>query len=439
MNKTVISKVCGREILDSRGNPTIEATVYLSDGTPGIASVPSGASTGIFEAHEKRDSDRGRYGGLGVQSAVANINREISPALVGLAASSQREIDRTMIALDGTENKSSLGANAILAVSLACMRAAANSQKLPLFRYIGGMACSTLPIPMMNILNGGKHASNNIDIQEFMVLPMMAPSFAEAVRVGSEVYKTLGAILKSEGYSVAVGDEGGYAPSLDSDEEALHLISRAIEGAGYSTNDVKIALDCAAGEWFEDDSYLLPKRNFRMNTSDLICYYGELCDKYPIVSIEDGLDQQDFEGWATMTKTLGHRVMLVGDDLFVTNRERLKKGICSGAANAILIKPNQIGTVSEVLDVIGEAKRAGYKFILSHRSGETEDTTISDLAVALGASYIKAGAPCRSERTAKYNRLIRIEAALSGSAVYAGRSVCSNAENYASIDCAEIK
>lgn len=430
MNRCVISKICGREILDSRGNPTLEATVYLSDGSLGVASVPSGASKGIFEAHEKRDGDRARYSGLGVQSAIVSVNREISPALVGLQPTSQREIDRIMTALDGTENKSELGANAVLAVSLACMRAAANSQHQPLFRYIGGIAQTSLPIPMMNILNGGRHASNNVDIQEFMILPVNAPCFAEAVRSCAEIYKSLGAILKSEGYSTAVGDEGGYAPSLDSDEQALTLIVRAVEEAGYSGDDVKIALDCAAGEWFDDGSYIMPKRSRRMNTTDLISYYSELCDKFPICSVEDGLDQQDFEGWSTLTKALGDRIMLVGDDLFVTNRERLRKGICCGAANAILVKPNQIGTVSEVFDVIAEAKKSGYKFILSHRSGETEDTTISDIAVALGAPYIKAGAPCRGERTAKYNRLIRIEASLGQSAVYSGRAVCSVYDEY---------
>ncbi len=418
MNKTVISKVCGREILDSRGNPTLEASVYLSDGTLGIASVPSGASTGIFESHEKRDGDRGRYSGLGVASAVASVNTDIAGALCGMSPFSQREIDRTMISLDGSENKSELGANAILAVSLACARAAANSSRQPLFRYMGGLSATSLPVPMMNILNGGKHASNNIDIQEFMIVPLGAPNFAESVRIGAEIYKTLGAILRSEGYSTAVGDEGGYAPSLESDEDALVFICRAIESAGYSSEDVKIALDCAASEWFDDGSYLRPKRGERMNVTDLISYYSTLCDKYPICSIEDGLDQQDFEGWSTMTRVLGGKIMLVGDDLFVTNTERLAKGISKRAANAILIKPNQIGTLSETIDVINLARKNSYKYILSHRSGETEDTTISDIAVALGAGYIKAGAPCRSERTAKYNRLIRIEAALGSACSY---------------------
>ena len=419
MNKPQIMRTCAREILDSRGNPTVEATVFLADGTVGVASVPSGASTGIYEACELRDGDRKRYGGKGVLEATSNVSKLISPAISGLYASEQSEIDRILIELDGTDSKSRIGANAILAVSLATARAAANWYHLPLYRYLGGCSAERLPIPMMNILNGGAHASNNVEIQEFMIAPVAANSFSEALRIGSEIYHALGAILKDEGFSSTVGDEGGFAPDLDDDEQALELICRAIEKSGYNTENVKIALDCAAGEWCgEDGRYRMPKRKKSFSREDLIAYWTKLSHKYPIFSIEDGLDQRDFEGWSELTEAIGKDVMLVGDDLFVTNQARLSNGIRAGAANAILIKPNQIGTLTETLRVIQTAKRAGYRFIPSHRSGDTEDTTLSDLAVATNASFIKSGAPCRSERVAKYNRLLRIESALGISARY---------------------
>ena len=418
MAKVCISKVCGREVLDSRGNPTVEASVMLSDGTVGMASVPSGASTGIFEAHELRDKSSLRYGGRGVLDAVYNIGKKICPALIGVSAYEQNEIDTIMRELDGTENKSRLGANAILAVSMACARAGANSYHMPLFKYVGGVSARNLPIPMMNILNGGAHASNNVDIQEFMIAPVGAQSFGEALRIGAEIYHALGKLLASRRLGTAVGDEGGYAPSLDSDEDAIRLICEAIDAAGYDTGTVKIALDAAGSEWFRDGAYILPKRGVRFDADGLIGYWAELVAKYPIFSIEDGLDQTDFEGWARLTARIGDRIMLVGDDLFVTNVKRLSTGIELGAANAILIKPNQIGTVSETIDVIVKAKTNGYRYIPSHRSGETEDTTIADLAVGTNAPYIKTGAPCRSERVAKYNRLLRIENALGVGAKY---------------------
>lgn len=418
MAKVCISKVCGREVLDSRGNPTVEASVMLSDGTVGMASVPSGASTGIFEAHELRDKSSMRYGGRGVLDAVYNIGKKICPALIGVSAYEQNEIDTIMRELDGTDNKSRLGANAILAVSMACARAGANSYHMPLFKYVGGISAGNLPIPMMNILNGGAHASNNVDIQEFMIAPVGAQSFGEALRIGAEIYHALGKLLASRRLGTAVGDEGGYAPSLDSDEDAIRLICEAIDAAGYDTGTVKIALDAAGSEWFRDGAYVLPKRGVRFDADGLIGYWAELVAKYPIFSIEDGLDQTDFEGWARLTARIGDRIMLVGDDLFVTNVKRLSTGIELGAANAILIKPNQIGTVSETIDVIVKAKTNGYRYIPSHRSGETEDTTIADLAVGTNAPYIKTGAPCRSERVAKYNRLLRIENALGVGAKY---------------------
>ena len=418
MAKVCISKVCGREVLDSRGNPTVEASVMLSDGTVGMASVPSGASTGIFEAHELRDKSSMRYGGRGVLDAVYNIGKKICPALIGVSAYEQNEIDTIMRELDGTENKSRLGANAILAVSMACARAGANSYHMPLFKYVGGVSARNLPIPMMNILNGGAHASNNVDIQEFMIAPVGAQSFGEALRIGAEIYHALGKLLASRRLGTAVGDEGGYAPSLDSDEDAIRLICEAIDAAGYDTGTVKIALDAAGSEWFRDGAYILPKRGVRFDADGLIGYWAELVAKYPIFSIEDGLDQTDFEGWARLTARIGDRIMLVGDDLFVTNVKRLSTGIELGAANAILIKLNQIGTVSETIDVIVKAKTNGYRYIPSHRSGETEDTTIADLAVGTNAPYIKTGAPCRSERVAKYNRLLRIENALGVGAKY---------------------
>lgn len=419
MTKPQIIKCSAREILDSRGNPTVEATVVLSDGSLGVASVPSGASTGIYEAVEKRDGDKSRYNGRGVLSAVNSICRTVSPALIGVYATEQDEVDRIMCELDGTENKQNLGANAILAVSLANARACANSYRMPLYKFVGGMEAKVLPIPMMNILNGGAHANNNIEIQEFMIVPTAAPSFTDAVRMGSEIYHKLGEILKKEKRSTAVGDEGGYAPSLESDEQALEYICRAIEACGYS-DSVKLALDAAASEWYcEDDSrYKLRKRGTEYDRDGLIAFWERLCGMYPIISIEDGLDQRDFFGWSKLTERIGNRCMLVGDDLFVTSVKRLKEGIGMGAANAVLVKPNQVGTLTEVIDVTSTAYSKEYISIMSHRSGETEDTTIADLAVGLGAKFIKSGAPCRSERVAKYNRLIRIEASLGKSAKY---------------------
>ena len=423
MSKPQILKCCGREILDSRGNPTVEATVVLTDGTVGVASVPSGASTGIYEAHELRDGDPARFGGKGVREAVANVCDILSPALSGMYASEQTEVDNAILRLDGTNNKSKLGANATLAVSLATARAAANWYRLPLYRYLGGVDTHRLPIPMMNVLNGGAHASNNLDIQEFMIVPVGAPSFAEALRWGSEIYHTLGKLLKADGLSTAVGDEGGFAPDLGSDEAAMQYLVRAIETAGYDTDRVKISLDVAASEWYagsrdgmghrdRSEIYTLPKCGETLTRSALIEKWAGYCDRFPLLSIEDGLDQSDFTGWREMTDRLGGRVKLVGDDLFVTNTARLKEGIEAGAGNAILIKPNQIGTLTETLEVIRVAREAGYSFILSHRSGETEDTTIADIAVATGAPLIKSGAPCRTERVAKYNRLLRIEASM---------------------------
>jgi len=416
MSKVSIVKVCAREVLDSRGNPTVESSVMLSDGAVGMASVPSGASTGKFEAHELRDTSSSRFNGKGVLDAVCNINKKISPLLVGVSAFEQHEIDRIMCELDGTDNKSKLGANAILAVSMACARAAANSYHMPLFKYIGGTSAKNLPMPMMNILNGGAHASNNVDIQEFMIMPIGAACFSEALRIGTEIYHCLGKIISSKGSSTAVGDEGGFAPNLNGDEEAIELICEAIGKAGYDTDTVKIALDAASSEWYNGSEYILPKRKKVYNTEELIQYWESLKEKYPIYSIEDPLDQTDFYGWAALTQKIGNNTMLVGDDLFVTNTKRLLMGISEGAANSILIKPNQIGTVTETLDVIVKAKSNGYRYVLSHRSGETEDTTIADLAVGTNAPFIKTGAPCRSERVAKYNRLLRIESSLNSGA-----------------------
>ena len=420
MQKPQIARCTAREILDSRGNPTVEATVFLTDGTVGVAGVPSGASTGTYEAKELRDGDKTRYSGKGVLDAVLNVCRRISPAIAGVCPTEQHELDRILLSLDATKDKSELGANATLAVSIATARAAANFYRMPVYRYLGGADAYRLPIPMMNILNGGAHASNNVEIQEFMIVPIGAERFSEALRMGSEIYHTLGSLLKKKGLASTVGDEGGYAPNLSSDEEALDLIVRAISKAGYDTDRVKIALDMATGEWFSSESrkYELPKRGESKTRSEMIDYIEKLCRAYPIMSVEDGLDQTDFEGWAELTKRLGSEIMLVGDDLFVTNTERLKTGIEAGAANAILIKPNQIGTLSETLDVIHTAKDANYRFILSHRSGETEDTTLSDISVATASPYIKSGAPCRGERVAKYNRLLRIEASLNSGARY---------------------
>ena len=409
--KNRIKNISAREILDSRSNPTVEAKVELESGVTAIASVPSGASTGTYEAHELRDGDRSRYGGKGVLCAVKNINELIRPALLGFDAGDQAGIDRRMIALDGTNNKSRLGANAILAVSLAVARAAAEEDKTELYRRLATKNDLTMPTPMFNLLNGGAHAANNLDIQEFMIVPHGLP-LPEAIRAGSEIFHTLGSLLKAKGLSTGIGDEGGYAPNLDTDEEAIGLLCQAIINSGYNTDKIGIALDVASSEWYENGTYVLPKKGKEMTHRDLINYYGELCDRYPIVSIEDGLSEDDFDGWQEMTIALGNRIMLVGDDLFVTNKERLNKGIRLGVGNAILIKPNQIGSLTETIEVIERARSSGYEYIISHRSGETTDTSIADIAVALGAKYIKTGAPCRGERVAKYNRLLEINSFL---------------------------
>ena len=402
-----IQKVYGSEILDSRGNPTVSATVQLTDGSMGTAASPSGASTGKFEAVELRDGDERRYGGKGVLKAVQNINEMISPALENLHSLTVREVDKVLIKLDGSPNKAHLGANATLAVSLACARAIAAHYRMPLYRFLGGAAAHELPVPMMNILNGGAHAGNNIDIQEFMIMPTGAENFREGLRWCAEIYHTLGRQLKKKGHSTAVGDEGGFAPNLASDEEAIEEILSAVETAGYSGR-VKLALDAAGSEWAENGEYRLPKRGTRFSSDELIDFWEELVRKYPIVSIEDPLGEEDFPAWTKMTERLGDRLQIVGDDLFVTNMERLQKGIEEKAGNAILVKLNQIGTLTETLDAIELAKKNGYKTIVSHRSGETEDTFIADLAVAVNAGQIKTGAPCRTERVAKYNRLLRI-------------------------------
>ncbi|NLP26627.1 MAG: phosphopyruvate hydratase [Clostridiales bacterium] len=405
-----VAKVKGYEIIDSRGNPTVRAEVILSSGAMGAASVPSGASTGMFEAHELRDVNSNRYYGKGVIEAVNNINNIINPALNEFNSIEQSKIDDLLIQLDGTENKSKLGANAILAVSLAVAKAAARHYRLPLYKYLGGVNANTTPVPMMNILNGGAHASNNIDIQEFMIMPIGAESFSEALRMGTEIYHSLSIILKEKELSTTVGDEGGFAPNLNSDEEAIQYILGAIKRAGFDYDDIKIALDAASSEWYKDGKYLLPKRNVEYSTDELISYWDKLCSDYPIISIEDALGEQDWEGWANLTRRLGDKIQLVGDDLFVTNPVHLKRGISENVANSILIKPNQIGTLTETLSAIQIAKSAGYSTVISHRSGETEDTTIADIAVGVNAGQIKTGAPCRTDRVAKYNRLLRIEA-----------------------------
>lgn len=395
--------------MDSRSTPTVGAEVILEDGSRGFAISPSGASTGAYEAHEMRDGDTSRYSGKGVLKAVSAVNDMICPALRGYPADNQRLADRAMCELDGTENKSRLGANAILAVSLATAKAAAAHYKMPLYRYLGGINAQVLPRPMMNILNGGAHAANNIDIQEFMIIPFDICCFSEGLRRCSEIYKALGSILKEKGKSTGVGDEGGFAPDLDSDEAAIELITTAIEKAGYTAENTKIALDVASSEWYSGGEYLLPKRNVKMTADELIEYYERLAQKYPIISIEDGAAEEDWNGWKNLTERLGKRIQLVGDDLFVTNLKRFKKGIAEGAGNSILVKPNQIGTLSETMDVVEAARKNGYTAVISHRSGETEDTTVADLAVALNAGQIKTGAPCRSDRVAKYNRLLIIE------------------------------
>ena len=419
-----IQKIIGREILDSRGNPTVEVDVILENGVLGRASVPSGASTGIFEACELRDGESGRYLGKGVRNAVSNVNGEIAQALEGRNVLDQQGIDSLLIALDGTPNKSRLGANAILGVSLAGAKAAANALGVPLYRYIGGSSAHVLPVPMMNILNGGAHASNNVDIQEFMIMPVSAPSWAEALRRCAEVFHTLKAVLKAHGIPAAgVGDEGGYAPMLKKDEDALAMIVEAIEKAGYVPGeDFRIAIDAASSEWFDEelDAYRLPKAGKVLSRQQLVNMWKRFAEKYPIISLEDGMGETDWEGWAMLTKAIGDRVQLVGDDLFVTNPQRLREGINKGVGNAILIKVNQIGTLSETMQAIEMANRAGYTAIVSHRSGETEDTTIADIAVAVNAGQIKTGAPSRSDRVAKYNQLLRIEQELGSAAHYSG-------------------
>ena len=425
--KYKIECVSAREILDSRGNPTLEASVFLECGAVGVASVPSGASTGIHEAHERRDGNPERFGGRGVLEVTHTVRGEICEALSGHSAYSQSSVDGRLIALDGTENKSRLGANATLAVSLANARAVAIADGEELYRSLGGVGARRTPVPMFNILNGGLHADNNLEIQEFMIMPVGVESFTERLRCGAEIYAILGKILKKRGLSTTVGDEGGFAPSLSSDEEALELIVEAIEASGYGTEKVKIALDAASSEWYTDGGYKLPKSGRRTSAAELIGYYESLVGSYPIISIEDGLAEDDFEGWQALTERLGKKIMLVGDDLFVTNPERLEYGIRHSLGNAILIKPNQIGTLTETLDVISLARENGYKFIISHRSGETEDSFISDLSVATNAPFIKAGAPCRSERVAKYNRLLKIEREL-GCNARGSDFCCSNTD-----------
>ena len=424
-NFLAIEKVIGREIIDSRGNPTVEAEVYLLDGTVGRGAAPSGASTGEFEALELRDGDKSRFGGKGVTKAVENINTVINDALKGVDASDIYAVDTAMIAADGTKDKSNLGANAILAVSIASARAAANALEIPLYRFLGGVNGNRLPVPMMNILNGGAHAANTVDVQEFMIMPVGAPSFKEALRWCAEVFHALAALLKSKGLATSVGDEGGFAPDLASDEEAIQYILDAVKDAGYEPGkDFMIAMDAASSEWKGErkGEYVLPKAGTKFTSEELIEHWKKLVDKYPIISIEDALDEEDWEGWQKLTAELGDKVQLVGDDLFVTNTERLSKGIELGCGNSILIKLNQIGSVSETLEAIKMAHKAGYTAISSHRSGETEDTTIADLAVALNTCQIKTGAPSRSERVAKYNQLLRIEEELGASAVYPGKA-----------------
>ena len=423
MNYLQIEKVVGREIMDSRGNPTVEAEVYLADGTVGRGTAPSGASTGEFEALELRDGDKSRYQGKGVLKAVENINTTINDVLKGMDASDIYAVDKAMIEADGTKDKSNLGANAILAVSIASARAAAISLDIPLYRFLGGISGNRLPVPMMNILNGGVHAANTVDVQEFMIMPVGAETFKEALRWCAEVFHQLSTLLKEKGFATSVGDEGGFAPDLKSDEEAIEYILKAIEKAGYQPGkDFMLAMDAASSEWKGEKKgeYILPKAGTKYTSNELIEHWKKLVDKYPIISIEDALDEEDWKGWQVLTKELGDKVQLVGDDLFVTNTERLGKGIEGGCGNSILIKLNQIGSVSETLEAIKMAHKAGYTAISSHRSGETEDTTIADLAVALNTCQIKTGAPSRTERVAKYNQLLRIEEELKDAAVYPG-------------------
>lgn len=426
---TIISDVYAREILDSRGNPTIEVEVWTESGGYGRAGVPSGASTGAFEAVELRDGDKSRYLGKGVQTAVDNVNNIIAPELIGRDSTEQVLIDNILIALDGTDNKGKLGANAILGVSIACAKAAADTLGLELYQYLGGVNAKTLPVPMMNILNGGQHADNNVDIQEFMVMPVGAISFKEALRMGAEIFHSLKSVLKSKGLNTAVGDEGGFAPNLTSNEEALSTIVEAINKAGYTPGkDVMLALDVAATELYNPETkiYSLEGEGRKLTQAEMVDYYVGLVNKYPIISIEDGMNEEDWEGWKMLTDKLGDRIQLVGDDLFVTNTERLKKGIDLNVANSILIKLNQIGTITETLDAIEMAKRAGYTAVVSHRSGETDDTTISDLVIAANAGQIKTGAPSRIDRVAKYNQLLRLEDILGEAAQYDGMRVFYN-------------
>ncbi len=423
----IITDVYAREILDSRGNPTVEVEVVLEDGTYARAAVPSGASTGMFEAVELRDGDRDRYLGKGVENAVDNVNTLIGPAIVGIDASEQVLIDRIMIEMDGTKNKGKLGANAILGVSMAVAKAAAASLGLPLFQYLGGVNSKELPVPMMNILNGGAHADNNVDIQEFMIMPVGAGSFKEALRMCAETYHTLKTVLKEKGLATGVGDEGGFAPNLGSNEEALEVIMEAIVKAGYKPGeDMMLAIDAASSEFYKDGKYHLSGEGKVKTSAEMVEFYSYLVEKYPIISIEDGLAEDDWEGWKLLTETIGKKVQLVGDDLFVTNTERLSRGIKNNTANSILIKVNQIGSLTETFDAIEMAKRAGYTCVISHRSGETEDATIADIAVAVNAGQIKTGAPARSERVAKYNQLLRIEDMLDETAQYRGLDVFYN-------------
>ncbi|MGD9001066.1 MAG: phosphopyruvate hydratase [Anaerolineae bacterium] len=424
---TAIDSIIAREILDSRGNPTVEVEVILADGTFGQAAVPSGASTGVHEALEMRDGDADRYGGKGVQQAVSNVNSIIAPELVGWDAIDQAGLDAAMLELDGTPNKEHLGANAILGVSLAVAKAAANALQLPLYRYIGGVHARVLPVPMMNILNGGKHAMDGPDLQEFMVMPVGAPSFAEALRWGSEVYHALKAVLKAQGKSTGVGDEGGFAPSLRANEEAIEVILEAIQKAGYRPGeDIRIALDPAASEFFEGGKYVLKKEGRDLSGAEMVDFYADWVEKYPIVSIEDGLDEDDWDSWVLMMERLGEKIQIVGDDLLVTNTERVQKAIDLQACNSLLCKVNQIGSLSEAIAAVQLAQRSGWTVVVSHRSGETEDATIADLAVALNTGQIKTGAPCRSERVAKYNQLLRIEEQLGDLADYAGMEAFTN-------------
>lgn len=423
----IITDVVAREIMDSRGNPTVEVDVYLEDGTMGRAAVPSGASTGMHEAVELRDGDKARYMGKGVLKAVENVNEHIAPEVVGMNVFDQVGIDKMMIELDGTPNKAKFGANAILGVSMAVARAAATNLELPLYQYLGGFNAKELPVPMMNILNGGAHADNNVDIQEFMIMPVGAPNFAEALRMCSEVYHTLKSVLKGLSLNTAIGDEGGFAPNLSSNEQALEVIVEAIKKAGYKPGeDFGLALDVAATEIYKDGKYDLAGEGVIKTSEEMVQFYADLVAKYPIVSIEDGMSEDDWAGWALMTEKLGKKIQIVGDDLFVTNTERLARGIAAKTANSILVKVNQIGTLTETFDTIEMAKRAGYTCVISHRSGETEDSTIADIAVAVNAGQIKTGAPTRSDRVAKYNQLLRIEEELSTIAEYKGRDVFYN-------------